>query len=42
MRQEVVVRGDKHVAWDHVADVMQACSQARIRHFSATVATQEE
>jgi biopolymer transport protein ExbD len=40
--QEVVVRGDRRVAWDHIADVMSACAQAGIRKFSATVATQEE
>ena len=35
--QEVVIRGDRNVKWEHVAAVMSACAQAGISKVSATV-----
>ncbi len=35
--QEVVIRGDRNVKWEHVAAVMSACAQAGITKVSATV-----
>jgi biopolymer transport protein ExbD len=35
--QSVVIRGDRHVKWDHVARVMTCCAQAGITKVAATV-----
>ncbi|HSI32402.1 MAG TPA: biopolymer transporter ExbD [Tepidisphaeraceae bacterium] len=39
--QAVVIRGDKNVRWDHVAQVMRACAQAGISKVSAAFETDE-
>ena len=39
--QAVVIRGDRHVKWEHIAAVMGCCAQAGISKISATVAIQE-
>ena len=39
--QSVVIRGDRHVRWEHVANVMTACAQAGITKVSATVEVRE-
>lgn len=39
--QEVVIRGDRNVKWEHVAAVMSACGQAGITKVSATVEVRE-
>jgi len=35
--QNVVIRGDKNVKWEHIAAVMGCCAQAGITKVSATV-----
>lgn len=39
--QAVVIRGDRNVRWDHVAQVMRACAQAGIAKVSAAFETDE-
>mgnify|MGYP002262907886 CR=1 FL=1 len=39
--QAVVIRGDKNVKWDHIAQVMAACAQANITKVSATVEVED-
>ncbi len=39
--QAVIIRGDKNVKWDHVAQVMRSCAQAGITKVSAAFETQE-
>jgi len=36
--QSVIIRADKHVAWDYVALAMRLCNQAGIRDYSASLA----
>ncbi|MBM4033970.1 MAG: biopolymer transporter ExbD [Planctomycetes bacterium] len=40
--QAVVIRGDRSVLWQHVADVMHCCAQAGITKVSATVEIREQ
>ncbi len=37
-RQKVLIRADKHCAWQHVAAVMDLCNKARIRDYTASMA----
>ncbi len=39
--QAVIIRGDKNVKWDHVAQVMACCGRAGITKVSATVEVEE-
>jgi biopolymer transport protein ExbD len=39
--QSVVIRGDRHVKWEHVAAVMSRCAEAGITKVSATVEVRE-
>ena len=39
--QVVVIRGDRSVRWEHIADVMGCCAQAGITKVSAAVEIQE-
>ena len=39
--QAVVIRGDKNVKWDHIAQVMAACAQANITKVAATVEVED-
>lgn len=39
--QSVVIRGDRNVRWQHIADVMGCCAQAGIVKVAATVEIRE-
>jgi len=39
--QAVIIRGDRNVKWDHVAQVMACCGKAGITKVSATVEVEE-
>ncbi|NQT94504.1 MAG: biopolymer transporter ExbD, partial [Lentisphaerae bacterium] len=39
--QAVIIRGDKNVKWDNVAQVMACCGKAGITKVSATVEVEE-
>ena len=39
--QSVVIRGDRHVEWEHIAAVMSRCAEAGITKVSATVEVRE-
>jgi biopolymer transport protein ExbD len=37
-RQEVIIRGDKRAAWQHIALAMNACNKANIRNYKVATA----
>lgn len=40
-RDQVIIRGDRNVKWEHIAKVMSCCAEAGITKVSATVAIRE-